>query len=922
MRNRGITAIFAITLACLCNHIWATPVSAAPNLQTYDCYSHAPWLATPSSGNLSPGAVRTISSGFDSGLHQINIITTANCTNTNQVIRIEAVNGRTCSGNLSNKGWYFNGSGSVVERYNNACNVAPLHVPLSLFSIQMVSNSAFTIDVIVYDCAAQNADAIVGCYGKETIEFCNGSLEWSAGGETPGDLINVQNNGQMTFDGMINYAQSNYWIDQISLVDGNPADFEITFDSQTGYTQSGGLVRIWDAAVNLIYNSNVFPTGQTFTAREFAIYSPTDFTMTISSELGGVCSVDCVTVENADFITPDNWTLFNTATISNSNLSLSGVGYAEQTITTTVTIDPDTPYTFAITATGTTSDTDILMIEFAGTGGIVVTNTIELSDTVQGYTATLTTGPSISTPVLRLLTLSGSADVDFLCFSEDFTFTGLPENCIPGIIRNPNFETNTDWAYLYGSVYNDVGQNGWVSYVMSGTLENGQIGSVGQSPLGDVPPVITDTEQYLILKFDAFTAEGAANISTIYRNSDIDFSIVTTNTFDVDESPTTFETDFTAFAGDESPLEIGFYNTSYLVTETTGIFIDNLCLFVATRPPTLPTTTEGFLDYDLPFSCATVSQWLSDTIGIDFPGLETMPPPSIWDPQDWVPWLASRLWIYAAKPLICILIALFNSGIGKAFLNWLVWSVRQPNLVLAWFGGWYGTLLVDLTKWLFWFTNPLLAVPLLLLDFLLNWQDTLTYAGSVTDWLAAFLQALIQYGFGLITAFLVSHLNYLIVAWNTFLPFVSLVFSEIVSVFVTIWNDWLAPYLSGFGGVWGFFEFLISQLGTIGGLLTFFFSTIWHFAQMVWGFLTGTAGLPLTFYYTFNDAVNGTAFELIPACTGDIANKWCVVLAGIEIVNQSVAHSFAYPITIVGIIMATIGIFWRHIWELLTFRFR
>jgi hypothetical protein len=55
----------------------------------------------------------------------------------------------------------------------------------------------------------------------------------------------------------------------------------------------------------------------------------------------------------------------------------------------------------------------------------------------------------------------------------------------------------------------------------------------------------------------------------------------------------------------------------------------------------------------------------------------------------------------------------------------------------------------------------------------------------------------------------------------------------------------------------------------------------------------------------------------MPTCNNDVAETWCKVLYGIQVIDVGISHSILYPLTIIGIIIATITIFWKNVWELL-----
>jgi len=819
------------------------------------------------------------------------------------------------------------------------------------FTINSNTSMTMTVHVDIPGCAG---------YGY-TMPLCDGTVEFRPLSHYFGDSVEIFQD-QVTFDGEHTTPGTFYRVDYGAYIGGVLSNVFITFVSQSNYTARSGAdpgVRIWDEDSALIYSNDTFPQGQTFEAAFFAIESDTDFSFTLQIQITQECifGIPCDAVTDADFTTGDGWTLYGSAAITNSLLILSAVDYATQPIT--FTLPPNINYDVVMTATGVTSETNSIMVEFVTAG---TTSTLTITDTAT-YTTMLASGPT--TEILRLIGISGTVEIDFICLYPNLLFIGQYGDCLNNIIPNGEFDTPDEWVFVNGAAHNDVGQNAWIPSVISGTWENYSLAVVGRPTLNGIPPLLNPGE-YLILQFDArAVGDGDGLITALYRNNSLTNTVELTYTFGTYAEYYTFQTDFSYLAGDTSDIEIGFYNDSYLVTQTNGVFFDNVCLFVSTTPMTVPVIAPGYFYSPLwGVNCANVSEWLSDTIGIDFPALEQMETPSIWDVDQWVPWLASKLWIYAAKPIICILLALLDNLVGTNFLNWLAWFTRQPNRIFAWFSDWFAPFLLSLGSWLLWFTSPLLSLINLILWFSGNFGEVLTWSGTVVSWLWDVLVALLLWFtspllslINLILWFLgnsgevltwsgtvvswlwdilvalffwiIGHwigwamtiLNTLITAWNILLPFVSAALSEMVEVGVFIWNM-LAPFLSRIGGVWEFILFLISQVGVIGELIIFFFQVIWQFALMIWEGLKGAETLPIQFYSTFNNSVNDAEFELIPLCTGDMSNKWCVILAGLEVVDQAIAHSVGYPLVIVGIIVGTIAIFWRHIWELLDFKYR
>jgi len=536
-------------------------------------------------------------------------------------------------------------------------------------------------------------------------------------------------------------------------------------------------------------------------------------------------------------------------------------------------------------------------------------------------------------PSLILSVLTGSLEIDYICLDGPFSldFVGEYYECLNQTIPNGEFnDPGTPWTYHYGALHNGVGDNAWLPHVPTTTINvfTGTRPVVVQSTFTGmgIPPVVGPTE-YLILQFDARNQADReqGGITSIYRNFDQFDEIVLTNTLGTYPDYWTYQTDFTALAGETGNLSISFWNDSQneLIGSDAGVFLDNVCLFVSPDPITLPVRTGGETA-GLPFNCFNISQWLSSTVGIDFPALEALADTelSIWNPEDWVPWLSAKLWVHVAKPTACLLIAFYNA-FALPVLNFMVWLIGEIPAGVAWAGGWVAAFMSQFGLWLLWFSGPIgkIIASVILLQGAA--ATGFSFFGVVLAWAWEIVQLVSLYLVGLFIAWVQGLLNFLIAAWNTLLPSISYVLTRIMAFFVILWNEVLAPFLSQFSGIWSFIRFLLDQTGVLGDLIIFFLSSVWGMVQTIWAMATGLGTLPLTFYYEFQGSVNDVGFQYIPACQGDLdANQFCMILAGLQIVDVALSHSIVYPVTIVGIIIATFVIFWRHIWGLISFDFR
>jgi hypothetical protein len=253
-----------------------------------------------------------------------------------------------------------------------------------------------------------------------------------------------------------------------------------------------------------------------------------------------------------------------------------------------------------------------------------------------------------------------------------------------------------------------------------------------------------------------------------------------------------------------------------------------------------------------------------------------------------------------AKPVMCLLLVLFENGTGVAFLNWLTWFVTQPARITAWFGAWFAPLVETFGQWLLWFAGPVGALGFLILRIISNSQIALDWSATVAGWIWGAMQELFNYLVSLIIYWMIFIHN-----WFT---------ENVVGLIVAIWNTYAA---GGLSSVWGFVLFVLDQLGIVGNLILGLFFIFWTLAQLIWSFISAVATLPLTFYYAFSDSVNGSTYVFMPTCNNDVAETWCKVLYGIQVIDVGISHSILYPLTIIGIIIATITIFWKNVWELL-----
>ena len=153
---------------------------------------------------------------------------------------------------------------------------------------------------------------------------------------------------------------------------------------------------------------------------------------------------------------------------------------------------------------------------------------------------------------------------------------------------------------------------------------------------------------------------------------------------------------------------------------------------------------------------------------------------------------------------------------------------------------------------------------------------------------------------------------------------------------ITIWND-LAP---GLGILWGLLDLIIDLLRLVIDFIGWLLQMVMMMAQIVLQVITDAATLPITAVEAYNNAIDSPAYEIIPLtgdttgsaevgastvavnCADPMENDWCMILFGVQVVNVSLSDTILYPIVILGIIIVTIGIFWKNLWELVSIRIK
>jgi hypothetical protein len=573
----------------------------------------------------------------------------------------------------------------------------------------------------------------------------------------------------------------------------------------------------------------------------------------------------CSLVENADFQAADGWLLDGTAVISAGTLALASGDIAAQNLTG---LQSDKTYNAVISATTVAAPTSLKVV--------LGTQNQTLDITAPGwYTATLDT-PTLGGPLIYGLQNDGDGTltIDYTCVSLDTGEAGSQADCIAPV--NGQFTSAAGWSWYREARWNEAARNAYLPFNPGDELAKSLIMSTSFYTM----PVITDG-YHLLLSFEAETAaDQSAVIATTVDNGEDNAA----GYFEVYPDIYTFELDLTTAMSGTTGSAVAFANagvdpvTSFSAED--DIVLDNVCIFVADRGPRLPGPTSEPEPGAVPPISLNYNYGCSDAAGIlaswginmnlyhqIYGGTGTAG--DGWF-SSWWNWLMAGFWVML-EALLCFLltalswvIRVIEYGINN-FLNVFSWIERQGRFFLV-------------------FISAL-------------WAWGLATAGNIMAWWLASLGNILAwlYQSGLnVLAFIGSLYNFGVENLNI-----------ILAIFF--------PLLSAL-------SFFLAPLRLFPSLALAVWDLVWMLVAWIWANVFQTVNIPITFYYAFNDGVQTTAFSSLMSCAD--ANFWCGLLAGVQMVNQTVGHTVLYPIVIVGIILATLAIFWRHIWALFSINIR
>lgn len=740
-------------------------------------------------------------------------------------------------------------------------------------------NSGYTQALFCFDVASNLAVAVRGnaVYDGSAVEH-----------------LSVTHNGA-TVRRCFNLQESET-VEKIQIVLGNSSGF-------TGFT-------------NQIYLDNF-----TFYACDTEAHTPTP---------------SCSTVSDADFENDETWTLAgpgDPASIADGSLTLPPWASASQNII----LSASTDYEVSISTTVTSPPADLVLRLGLDTGMINITST-------GWYTTTLTTPANLSGAIKFTLLNTDAVNqinINFVCLylsDSETVCLGPP---------NGTFENDSGWIWYRGATWRQPANLAYLPYASKGLISS--------SASYEFPEL--EEGQYLLMGFDALGEGSDSGVISIRAQSGFNDIVYNYQTF---PRFYRYEMDLTSLAGLETDLAFANPGADGIegIVSSANVELDNICVFLTDRSIQLPYPIDpnAINPVELGFgytSCDDIDGILAGFgINIQQYRAEYYAGASLWDPSGWVPWLVAAFWNILATYL-CIFMATFVTLVDileyiiNNFLNIANWILQGLPGFWDWLNLWFqwiGQTLANLSSsygnflglWADWIgkklvlTSSTIGVTMAALsewigqslanlsnrfgDFLASWSQWIGQSlANLSNWIGQTLANLWNWLASYFTSLngLRALLNWLIDAWNAFLAWLGQTISAILDDGAWLWNDILRPFLAD---VWGY---ILKSPVSLVGLLIDFLAAVWELLKMmflwVWHNIISIAHTPLTFYKAFNSGINGSAYNLV-SCIG--SNFWCTFLAGVQLINQLVAHSILYPVFIAGMILSTLVIVWDNFKEL------
>lgn len=586
----------------------------------------------------------------------------------------------------------------------------------------------------------------------------------------------------------------------------------------------------------------------------------------------------CATVQDYHFtgVTTDTWLLDGDAQIFSSSLLLNEGGLAAQNLLTD-TITNNT-YSAVISVSGVTADTDLYLL--------LNTITQTLSITQPGlYTSTFVITNASGTSAYALQNLSGTGIViDWTCIytgTRDFESVG----CLSGLPTNGYFTTASNWSWYRGAAWKSTQQNAFLPYIDAGLIY--------YSPVLTLPAI--NPGENLIMTYNARGAcSGEGAIGSLVQNPELISGTSISNFHQTYQNTYTYEDDISSLANHGTWLFFDNPGLSHTVgySSSDDIYLDNICIFITNRPISSPYQTDPNENVFLDTTCAVGSglSGLSDCGQVDsiwalfgvnmaYYRFVYAAGTSIWDPIGWVPWLIAAMFVTLAD-WSCFFLAAY-----LGLMNFLAWLLNNILNIFDW-----------LRRYL---------------------TNLLTYVNAFLEWL--------QSWFWFFWAVFYDFVTWLAAAVMYWVAFISMSWDQFWSwaaTTVMYWVQWIYEalgwldiWVNGFLEIWAaYFRLQFYFIQEIYNFILAAINMATTFLWWIWTNFISVGQLPISFYWGFDSAFNSTPYSPFVACNdAGAASFWCVFLAGVQIINQTMSQSIFYPIVIVCVILATIIILWRDI---------
>jgi hypothetical protein len=507
------------------------------------------------------------------------------------------------------------------------------------------------------------------------------------------------------------------------------------------------------------------------------------------------------------------------------------------------------------------------------------------------YTVPFLTPANLAGPLVFSIsnTTGGEFDVDYACLTTE---TGDRACLAP---TNGAFTTADHWQWYRGAGWNAPTKSAALPYNPGDDAEKSLILSTNTYTL-PTPA----TGQYVLLGYLAQSQTGqAAVLSGKVGNAEL-FQ-------DVYASPYIFEADISRLAGQN--VSVAFSNSGGAgFTAEDGVLLDDVCIWLSNRPPALAGPRDGGggilpVDFGFTYGCLDTAALLAG-YGINIYNQSAIYQAgvSVWEPQNYITWLAAALWVNVGAPVTCFLVEFMRlfAGVSQHFVNVFLNYINftrltyQSGILWQQSGAFmlrdtvhnYGLFVQGLGQgWLNWFAA---AQRTAINSAGQNWAGLGTWISDFAGWQGSYFEQQL-------TGQTNRALNVLLTLWNSrIVPYLE----QTTSIAPPDTSQFIGDYWGGLTAGW---EMILAM----GNLV--WFGITWFFGEAL-----AMAKFPLTIYEAFKAGLNGNAYALGFSINCSDINFWCVFLSGAVLLNK-LGDQVLYPIVITLMTVATISIVWRNI---------